>query len=111
MFEPLEKLEHFDGPDITFAEYIDHEKIPKEDQERMIGYVEGFNAADHRVISAASLGARQKAEDASDGDRIYLLRGGYDQLPAYLERRIIEYGGEEYGRERRSRRSDGKPGG
>jgi monoamine oxidase len=93
VFEPLEKLEHFDGPDITFAEYLDREMIPEEAREGMIGYVEGFNAADHRVISAASLGAQQKAEDASDGDRIYRLRGGYDQLPAYLERRIIEYGG------------------
>jgi monoamine oxidase len=93
VFEPLEKLEHFDGPDITFAEYLDREKIPEEDRDRIIGYVEGFNAADHRVISAASLGAQQKAEDASDGERIYRLRGGYDQLPAYLERRIIEYGG------------------
>jgi monoamine oxidase len=93
VFESLEKLEHFDGPDITFAEYLDGEEIPEEERGRMIGYVEGFNAADHRVISAASLGAQQKAEDASDGDRIYRLRGGYDQLPAYLERRIIECGG------------------
>jgi monoamine oxidase len=93
VFEPLEKLEHFDGPDITFAEYLDREKIPEEERGRLIGYVEGFNAADYRVISAASLGAQQKAEDASDGDRIYRLRGGYDQLPAYLERRIAEYGG------------------
>jgi monoamine oxidase len=93
VFELLEKLEHFDGPDITFAEYLDRENIPEEDRGRMIGYVEGFNAADHRVISAASLGAQQKAEDASDGDRLYRLRGGYDQLPAYLARRIIEYGG------------------
>jgi monoamine oxidase len=93
IFGPLEKLEHFDGPDITFAEYLDREKIPEEDRDRMIGYVEGFNAADHRVISAASLGAQQKAEDASDGDRIYRLRDGYDQLPAYLESRIIEHGG------------------
>jgi monoamine oxidase len=93
VFEPLEKLEHFDGPDITFAEYLDREGIPEEERGRMIGYVEGFNAADHRVISAASLGAQQRAEDASDGDRIYRLRGGYDQLPAYLERRVVEYGG------------------
>jgi monoamine oxidase len=93
IFEPLEKLEHFDGPDISFAEYLDREKVPEEDRDRMIGYVEGFNAADHRVVSAASLGAQQKAEDASEGDRIYRLRGGYDQLPAYLSRRIVEHNG------------------
>jgi monoamine oxidase len=94
VFDPLEKLEAFDGPDISFAEYLEREQIPEEDRGRLIGYVEGFNAADHREISAASLGAQQKAEDASEGDRIYRLRGGYDQLPAYLERKIVEYGGE-----------------
>jgi monoamine oxidase len=93
LFEPLEKLEHFDGPDISFAEYLDRERVPEEDRGRMIGYVEGFNAADHRIVSAASLGAQQKAEDASEGDRIYRLRGGYDQLPAYLSQRVVEYNG------------------
>jgi monoamine oxidase len=93
VFEPLEKLEHFDGPDMSFAEYLDREKVPEENRDRMIGYVEGFNAADHRVVSAASLGAQQKAEDASEGERIYRLQGGYDQLPAYLSQRILEHNG------------------
>jgi monoamine oxidase len=93
IFAPLEKLENFDGPDISFAEYLDREQIPEEDRGRMIGYVEGFNAADHRVVSAASLGVQQKAEDASEGDRLFRLRGGYDQLPAYLAQRIVEYSG------------------
>jgi monoamine oxidase len=93
VFEPLEKLEDFDGPDISFAEYLDRENVPGEDRGRMIGYVEGFNAADHRQISAASLGAQQKAEDSTEGDRMFRLRGGYDQLPAYLARRILESGG------------------
>jgi monoamine oxidase len=93
VFAPLERLKDFDGPDVTFAEYLDREQVPAEERARMIGYVEGFNAADHRELSAASLGAQQKAEDASSGDRIYRLRGGYDQLPKYLAQRIVEYGG------------------
>lgn len=93
VFAPLERLEQLEGPDITFAEYLDCEKIPEEERGQMIGYVEGFNAADHRVVSAASLGAQQKAEEATEGDRTYRLRGGYDQLPAYLARRIAECGG------------------
>ena len=93
VFEPLEKLEDFDGPDISFAEYLDREEVAEEDRGRMTGYVEGFNAADHRQISAASLGAQQKAEDSTEGDRTFRLRGGYDQLPAYLAQRISEYGG------------------
>ena len=93
LFDPLEKLENFTGPDLTFAEYLDREAIPTEDRASTISYVEGFNAADHRQISAASLGAQQKAEESIDGDRTYRLRDGYDQLPAYLAKRIAEYKG------------------
>lgn len=93
IFEPLEKLKKFKGPDMTFAAYLDREKIPAKERGPMIGYVEGFNAADHREVSAASLGAQQKAEDASGCDHNYRLRGGYDQLPRYLSERITELGG------------------
>jgi monoamine oxidase len=93
VFEPLEKLEDFDGPDMSFAEYLDREHTPMEKRGRIIGYVEGFNAADHREVSVASLGAQQKAEDADGSDHNYRLRGGYDQLPRYLSERITEFGG------------------
>jgi len=93
MFEPLEKLRDFNGPDMSFAEYLDHEKTPMEERGPAIGFVEGFNAADHREVSAASLGAQQKAEDANGSDHSYRLRGGYDQLPRYLSERITELGG------------------
>jgi protoporphyrinogen oxidase len=78
VFEPLEKLEDFAGPDMSFAEYLDREQTPMEERGRIIGYVEGFNAADHREVSVASLGAQQKAEDADGSDHNYRLRGGYD---------------------------------
>jgi len=93
VFEPLERLKDFGGPDISFAEYLDREQTPIEERGPMIGYVEGFNAANHREVSAMSLGAQQKAEDASGSDHNYRLRGGYDQLPAYLAQRVAEYGG------------------
>jgi monoamine oxidase len=93
VFEPLEKLEDFAGPDMSFAEYLDREHTPMEERGRIIGYVEGFNAADHREVSVASLGAQQKAEDADGSDHNYRLRGGYDQLPRYLSERITEFGG------------------
>src|SRR5258705_4342685 len=93
VFEPLEKLEDFDGPDMSFAEYLDREQTPMEKRGRIIGYVEGFNAADHREVSVASLGAQQKAEDAGGSDHNYRLRGAYDQLPRYLSERISEVGG------------------
>jgi monoamine oxidase len=93
VFEPLEKLKKFRGQDMSFAEYLDREQTPTEERGPMIGYVEGFNAADHREVSVASLGAQQKAEDAIEGDHTYRLLGGFDQLPRYLSEKITELGG------------------
>jgi monoamine oxidase len=93
IFDPLEALEDLPDPDITFAQYLNRMQLSDEERDAIIGYVEGFNAADHREISAASLGAQQKAEESIEGDRIYRLRQGYDQLPAYLANRIAEYKG------------------
>ena len=90
---PLEDLKSFQDPDISFAEYLDREQPSADERSAIIGYVEGFNAADHREASAAALGVQQKAEDAIDGDRIYHLVGGYDQLPQYLASRIAKSGG------------------
>jgi monoamine oxidase len=93
VFEPLEALKDYTGPDMSFAAYLDRQQIPADERGGMIAYVEGFNAADHREVSAASLGAQQKAEDATGSDHSYRLRGGYDQLPRYLSERITQLGG------------------
>jgi monoamine oxidase len=96
LFSPLEELEDLSGPDLSFAEFLERDRVPElsqEDRFALIGYVEGFNAADHRNISAASLGMQQKAEDAIEGDRAFHIAGGYDQLPDFLARRIEEHGG------------------
>jgi monoamine oxidase len=96
LFAPLEKLENLSGPDLSFAEFLEREQIPEisqEDRFALIGYVEGFNAADHHKISAASLGRQQQAEDAIEGDRAFHITGGYDQLPEYLARCVEARGG------------------
>src|ERR1700691_5314377 len=89
LFAPLEELEDLSGPDLSFAEFLERERVPvisQEDRFALIGYVEGFNAADHHKISAISLGMQQKAEDVIEGDRAFHVAGGYDQLPDYLAR-------------------------
>jgi monoamine oxidase len=93
VFDPLEKLKEFKGPDVSFADYLEREQLPAEERGRIIGYVEGFNAADYREASAAALGAQQNAEDSIGSDQNYGLRGGYDQLPAYLAQQIAAQGG------------------
>ena len=90
---PLEALENLAGPDLSFADFLERQQIPKEDRLALIGYVEGYNAADHHKISALSLGAQQKAEEAIEGDRAFHVVGGYDQLPEYLARCVEQHGG------------------
>ena len=79
---------------MTFAAFIEARNLSADLRESVVGYVEGFNAADHRLISVAGLGLQQKAEDAIEGDRSFHMDGGYDQLPAFLAAKIEERGGE-----------------
>jgi monoamine oxidase len=92
-FAVLEKLEAWTGPDLTFAEYLAQQSFSEELRGGAIGYVEGFNAADHRIIGIAALGMQQAAEDAVEGDRLFRLRSGYDALPDFLARKLTEAGG------------------
>jgi monoamine oxidase len=92
----LDKLETLTGPDLTFAEYLAQHPIPADQEGRRraaIGYVEGFNAADHRIISSLALGLQQAAEEAIEGDRLFRIREGYDRLPQFLAQKFIEAGG------------------
>ncbi|GAC1420710.1 MAG: NAD(P)/FAD-dependent oxidoreductase [Acidobacteriaceae bacterium] len=93
VFTPvLQELERWSGPDIPFAQYLDRHPLDEETRRASIGYVEGFNAADHRVISVASLGIQQKAEEEIDGDRLFRLNAGYSKLPEYIARKVAESG-------------------
>ena len=94
MFEPLEQLEDFEGEDLAFADWLAGSEVPQAERAALVGYVEGFNAADARRIGVRALGVQQKAEDAIDGDRAWHVRGGYGQLAEYLAARVKELGGE-----------------
>jgi monoamine oxidase len=89
----LEHLESWSKPDITFAEYLTQHPLPDEDRHAAIGYVEGFNAADHRIIGVSSLALQQAAEDATEGDRLFRIRDGYDRLPQFLAEKFTAAGG------------------
>jgi monoamine oxidase len=92
-FEWLEALKHWDREDCSFAEYLEIAHVPQASRKRLIGYVEGFNAADHRIIGVAALAKQQAIEDATEGDRLFHVRGGYSQLPEFLARQIEQLGG------------------
>jgi monoamine oxidase len=89
----LDKLEARMGADISFADYLAERGVSDEVRQSAVGYVEGFNAADHRVIGVASLGMQQAAEDAIEGDRIFRIREGYSRLPEYVAEKLIHAGG------------------
>ena len=92
--EALESLKDFTGPDCSFVEYLKRSGVPQDEWPEQIGYVEGFNAADAQEASALALGRQQRAEDAIDGERMWKVKGGYDQVTAYLQTRVIAAGGE-----------------
>lgn len=82
------------GFDASFAQYLEGAGLPAAAADGSAAYVEGFNAADRRIISVAALARQQLAEDAIEGDRNFRLRAGYVALPAYLARRFAAAGGE-----------------
>jgi monoamine oxidase len=90
----LDPLEGYVGPDIPFSEYLDQQQIPAELRDSAIAYVEGFNAADHRIIGVQSLGLQQAAEDEIGGNDLFRIRGGYDQLTQHLCDTFIAAGGQ-----------------
>jgi monoamine oxidase len=93
-FGPLEGLADLPGEDMPFAEWLAGSDVPEGQRGMLTGYVEGFNAADAKKISARSLGIQQRAEDANEGDRSWHLPGGYTQLTEHLAARVRELGGE-----------------
>lgn len=93
-FDALEELESYTGPDVPFSDWLETSDVAQEDRAALIGYVEGFNAADATRIGIRGLGEQQKAEDATEGDRAWHVQGGYAQLADYLAKKIRELGGE-----------------
>jgi phytoene dehydrogenase-like protein len=81
------------GFDATFMQYLEREPPAPELRKGAISFVEGFNAADSRVIGIAALDAQQRVEDAAEGDRVFHVRDGYDALPMYLKERFERAGG------------------
>lgn len=91
---PLEDLVELAGEDLPFAEWLKASDVPQEQRAALTGYVEGFNAADARVISARSLGVQQKAEEEIEGDRAWHVPEGYARLPEFLAERVRAAGGQ-----------------
>ena len=96
MFDPLEDLRTYAGPDLSFKDYLAQSAfgLNTDAAQAALGYVEGFNAADATQISSISLGLQQAAEDSIDGDRLAHIAEGYDRLPQFVADRFRTAGGD-----------------
>jgi monoamine oxidase len=81
------------GTDMSFAQYLDRAGIDESRGRRATAYVEGFNAADSRVIGVAALAQQQRAEDQIQADELFHIEAGYDALPTFLSDRFRAAGG------------------
>jgi monoamine oxidase len=72
------------GRDMTFADYLRLAGPGAAGAQAASAYVEGFNAADRKLIGVAALVKQQLAEDEIEGDRVFHVRGGYDRVPQLL---------------------------
>ncbi len=81
------------GTDATFAEYLSLAGITGSTAERAGDYVEGFNAADRRIVGVAALARQQQAENLIQADRIFHIRDGYSALVEFLAERFLQAGG------------------
>ena len=93
IFDRLQPLARLQGEDVPFGEWLQTSSVPEWGKQALTGYVEGFNAADARRISARSLGVQQRAEDAIEGDRSWHISAGYSQLTDHLAERVDAAGG------------------
>jgi monoamine oxidase len=75
-------------PDQTFADFIAAQSIPMQLRELAIDFVEGFNAADHRVIGVHGLAAAEESSEKIEGDRSFRIAGGYGLLVDFLESQL-----------------------
>jgi monoamine oxidase len=92
MFAALEKLDEPQGDDEPFARWLARQDVGEEERAALLGFVEGFNAADAERIGVYALAAQQHAEDAIEGDRAWHVNGGYAQVAEYLATQIRALG-------------------
>jgi monoamine oxidase len=79
------------GPDQSFADFLEQSTHPEEGKLLASAYVEGFNAARKEVIGIASLAQDSKAADEIGGDSSYRLMNGYDSVAKFLAAGVEDF--------------------
>ena len=74
--------------DLPFREFLETRSSDQGQNARLYSYVEGFNAADRNSIGTLGLVRQQRAENEIEGDSLYRIAEGYEQIPQRLCRSI-----------------------
>jgi monoamine oxidase len=81
-------------PDESFLSFLRRSFLDSENnreaQQRTLGYVVGFNAADPALVGAHWLVQSMRAEEKIEGDRSFRARNGYRDLLDVFQRKISE---------------------
>src|ERR1051325_9887146 len=81
------------SPDRSFLDFVSHAKIGAEDRQIALGFVEGFNAADARRISAHALLRAEVSAARSGGSQQSRLDLGYSALIDWYADKVRNHGG------------------
>lgn len=91
-------LEDLPDEDISVASLLARpafrRQMSPEVRNLLLGFIEGFNAADARRMSVRGLKRQTDASLAEEADRVFRVPGGYQALPRFLARRLESRGGE-----------------
>ncbi len=74
--------------DKSFEEFLAGTSYSEETRRSTRGFIEGFNAADSKIISIQALAEEMTAAQEIDGDRSFRFSTGYDATPLHILRSV-----------------------
>ena len=86
----LARLDVVGSDDMSFAEFVARycHDLPPAARRMTTDFVEGFNAADSRLVSVRWLQEQKRASEQIDGNRLYRLEHGYDGVVDWIYHKI-----------------------
>ena len=74
------------GPERTYAEFEEENRTDADSETLRLAraYVEGFHAADTKIISEKGLAVAEQAHEQLNGSETFRIQDGYDQIPKFL---------------------------
>jgi monoamine oxidase len=84
----LARLDRAREPDRSLRAFLADEGVDAADAAAVMGYVQGFDAADPDRVGEQWLALVEHASDEDESGHQYRVVGGYDRIPAWLARRL-----------------------